>query len=124
MTESLDRHFGLIIAFLLPGFTALCGLSVFSSTLASWLTAEPTRNPSLGGLLYVLLGSLAAGLVVSVIRWAVIDSWHHATGISRPQLDFSRLTENLPAYLLAVEHNFNASGRTPSPIFYQIGYMS
>ena len=37
---------GLIIAFLLPGFTCLCGFSAFSPTLAAWLSAEPKQEPS------------------------------------------------------------------------------
>lgn len=101
--ESLDRQFGLIIAFLLPGFLCLCGFSVVFPALSGWLMAQPT--PSMGGFLYAVLGSLAAGLVVSAIRWAVIDRIHHATGILAPEFDYSRLTENLLAYQLAVEHN-------------------
>ncbi len=104
--EPLERHFGLIIAFLLPGFTCLCGLSVLYPNIAIWLSAEPTREPSIGGFLYVVLGSLAVGLVVSAIRWALIDRLHHATGIPSPDLDFTRLAQNLAAYQLAVEHNY------------------
>lgn len=106
MTESLDRSFGLIIAFILPGFLCLVGLTPYWPTLATWLSAEPTREPSLGGFLYVVLGSLAAGLIVSAVRWAAIDTLHHATGIARPDLNFRRLTENLLAYQLAVEYSY------------------
>jgi hypothetical protein len=105
MTE-LERSFGLIIAFLLPGFTCLCGFSAIFPMLSGWLSATPSRDPSVGGFLYVVIGSLAVGLVVSAIRWLVIDRVHHATGISRPELDYSRLNENLLAYQLAVEHNY------------------
>lgn len=106
MIESLDRGFGLTIAFLVPGFLCLVGLSAFSPALAGWLSAEPSREPSLGGFLYVVLGSLAAGLIVSAVRWAAIDTLHHATGIVRPDLNFRRLTENLAAYQLAVEYSY------------------
>lgn len=104
--EPLERHFGLIIAFLLPGFTCLWGLSGIYPSLVTWLAAEPTREPSIGGFLYIVLGSLAVGLVVSAIRWATIDRLHHATGVPSPDLNFTRLTQNLAAYQLAVEHNY------------------
>jgi hypothetical protein len=56
--------------------------------------------------MYVAIGSLGAGLVVNAVRWAVLDSFHHVTGIVRPRLDFSRLQANLEAFQLAVEHNY------------------
>ncbi len=52
------------------------------------------------------MGSLAAGLTVSAVRWAIIDQIHHATGLSLPDFNFSRLTEHLLAFQLAVEHNY------------------
>ncbi len=49
MTESLDRSFGLTIAFLLPGFVCLFGFSNFSPTLAAWMSSEPSRDPTVSG---------------------------------------------------------------------------
>ncbi|OAI54407.1 hypothetical protein AYO47_02865 [Planctomyces sp. SCGC AG-212-M04] len=106
MTESLDRSFGLTIAFLLPGFVCMFGVSHFSPTLTAWMSSEPSRDPSIGGFLYVVMGSMAAGLTVSAVRWAIIDQIHHATGLSLPDFNFSRLTEHLLAFQLAVEHNY------------------
>ena len=104
--ESLDRSFGLVIAFLLPGFVCLFGVSNFSPTLAAWMSSEPSRDPSVSGFLYVVMGSLAAGLKVSAERWAVVDQFHHATGLSRPDFNYATLTEHLLAFQLAVEHNY------------------
>ena len=106
MPESLDRSFGLTIAFVLPGFLCLSGLSHYSPTIQSWLSSQPSRDPSVGGFLYVILGSLALGLTISAVRWAVIDTLHHATGLIRPDFNFRNLTEHLPAFQLAVEHNY------------------
>lgn len=106
MTESLDRHFGLIIAFVLPGFTCLWGISAFDPTIASWLAHGSSKDPTIGGFLYSFLASLAAGLTVSGIRWAAIDTLFHKTGINKPHLDFKKLNQNLMAYQLAVEHNY------------------
>src|SRR5439155_583211 len=53
-----------------------------------------------------LLGCLATGLVVSALRWLVIDSFLHWTGLRAPVADFSLLHERMGAFLLAVEHNY------------------
>ena len=103
---SLERNFGLVIAFLLPGFVCLAGASRFSPTIASWMSLAPTSDPTVVGFLYVLLASIGAGLVASSVRWAAIDTIHHRTGLPPPKLDFSRLQANLDAFQMAVEHNY------------------
>lgn len=106
MTDSFDRSFGLAIAFLLPGFLVVLGTTALSPTIANWLSQEPTPKASLGGFFYIVLCSLAAGLIASAVRWIVIDSLLHRTGLTRPHLDFSRLQANLQAFELAVQHNY------------------
>jgi hypothetical protein len=103
MDESTERFFGISIAFILPGFVCLWGASSLSPTLAGWLSAEPQSNPAIGGVLYAILASLGAGLTISAIRWALIDSLHHHTGLPFPYPDFSKVQENFEAYRLAIE---------------------
>ena len=121
---SFDRNFGLLIAFILPGFVSLAGASYFSPTIAGWMTVAPQADPSVGGFLYVALGSLAAGMVASAFRWLIIDALHHRRGLRPPQLDFSRLQENLSAYELAVEHNYRHyqfyANMIPATLFYAV----
>lgn len=105
MNQSFDGNFGLIIAYILPGFLCLAGVSRFSPMVAGWMSVAPSAAPTLGGFLYVALGSLGAGMLVSAFRWLIIDTLHHKTGLSLPNLDFSRLQNNLEAFELAVEHN-------------------
>jgi hypothetical protein len=102
----LERNFGLVIAFLLPGFVCLAGAARFSPTIAGWMSLAPTSDPTVVGFLYVLLASIGAGLVASAVRWAIIDTVHHRTGLPPPNLDFSRLQANLDAFQIAVEHNY------------------
>ncbi|MCH7725100.1 MAG: hypothetical protein IH991_01270 [Planctomycetes bacterium] len=66
----------------------------------------PTDVPTVGGFLYVTLASLAAGLTVSTVRWAVVDSIHHRTGIRKPNWDYSNLEQNIGAYDVLVEHKY------------------
>ena len=56
--------------------------------------------------MYVTLASLGAGLTVSAIRWALLDSLHHATGIEPPQWDFACLDERLQGFLALVENHY------------------
>jgi hypothetical protein len=98
MKESSVTNFGLLIAFLLPGFVALWGVSYLSETVRSWFGAAPADAPSVGGFLYVTLASVAAGLAANMIRWAIVDTIHHWTGLHRPDWDFSSLQANDEAY--------------------------
>jgi hypothetical protein len=106
MKEVSSSNFGLLIAFLLPGFVALFGVSFFSETVRTWLTVASADAPTVGGFLYVTLASLAAGLTVSTVRWAIIDTVHHCTGVRQPNWDFSRLQDNIAAYQVLNEFHY------------------
>ena len=104
MTTVSDRNFGVLIAYLVPGFTALWGASFFSETLRNWLTGTAADGPTIGGFLYVTLAAVAAGLTVSTIRWAIVDTVHHRTGVPRRKWDFARMQKHFDAYD-RLEHN-------------------
>lgn len=106
MNDVSTKNFGLLIAYLLPGVTALWGIGYISETVRAWLGTPPTNTPTVGGFLYVTLASIAAGLTVSTIRWAIIDTIHHCTGVPRPKWDFSRLQANVAAFEVTVEHKY------------------
>lgn len=114
MREISSRNFGLLIAFVLPGFTTLWGASYLSTTLRSWIMGAGTTGPTVGGFLYVTLASVACGLMVSTVRWAIIDRIHHRTGLPQPNWDFSRLQQHFAAYEMLNEihykfYQFNAN---------------
>jgi hypothetical protein len=71
VTEVSSSNFGLAIAFLVPGFTVLWGVSYFDETVRHWLSGSSTAMPTVGGFLYVTLASLAAGVA------AKADAAHH-----------------------------------------------
>lgn len=95
MKDISYASFGLLIAYIVPGFTALWGLSAVSGTVRSWLGADPATAPTIAGFFYATLASIAAGVTVSTVRWLVIDSIHRAMGLDWPQWDFSRLRESM-----------------------------
>jgi hypothetical protein len=96
--EITDKNFGLIIAFLLPGFLLLWFLALSdndNSEIGPWL--KSFSDPSVSGFLYVILASLALGLIISAVRWAVVDhllGWcFRPYGKPWPEIDFSKLRE-------------------------------
>lgn len=101
------RNFGLLIAYVIPGFVALLGLSEISPALSQWLTGAGSNGPSAGGVVYLLLASLGAGLTASTFRWALIDTLHEHTGLRRPKWDDSVLWRRRQAYELLIEIHYN-----------------
>src|SRR5437899_8339262 len=98
--------FGPVVAYLVPGATVLFGFSQFSTTLRNWFATAPADTPTIGGFLYLTVASLAAGMAVSAVRWAVIDTLHAHTGLPAPSLDFSKLGKNVEAFDLLIEIHY------------------
>ena len=106
MQQIHGGNFGVLIAFVLPGFICPCGLSVHSSTVESWLLGAGASQTSVGGFLFSTLAALILGLLCSTIRWLVVDSIHHRSGVYRPRRDFRRLQANLDAYRLIESNHY------------------
>ncbi len=99
-----DRQFGILIAYVIPGFIVVNGLAYHWPTVANWLA--PGDQPSVGGFLYVTLASIACGLVVSTVRWLVIDTLLHLTGVQEARWSLSELREQLPAFEMFVLYTY------------------
>ena len=114
MKDITDKNFGVIIAFWLPGFLLLWGLSYSSPDIALWLRkSSGAEAPTVGSFLYATLASLAAGLLISAVRWLLVDHFFWVCGflvrgLRRPALDMSRLTGEgvLAAFSGAVENHY------------------
>ena len=106
MQSVSNDNFGPLIAYLVPGATALFGLSFFSPVLRMWMSITPTEAPTIGGFLYLTIASLAAGMTVSAVRWGLVDTLHRWTGVAMPALDFSNLGDRVEAYALLIEIHY------------------
>jgi len=106
VTDVSTRNFGYLIAYILPGVVTLVGLSRYSEIVRSWFATAPVGTPTVGGFLFLTLASVAVGMAVSAIRWLVLDTLHHASGIQPPQWDFSALQNNYAAFDGAVENHY------------------
>ncbi len=106
MQDVTGQNFGLLIAYVLPGVTSLWGLSFFSLTVRTWMSAPSANPPTVAGFLYLTIASVAAGLAVSTLRSMTIDHLHAVTGIRRPTLDYTRLQSKLGGFDLLVRHHY------------------
>jgi hypothetical protein len=61
--------FGLLIAFLLPGMVALFALRYWTDSTARAFDTFLKAEANLGLFLFLLLGALTLGLVISTVRW-------------------------------------------------------
>lgn len=106
--ETPINDFGLLIAYVLPGFTAIWGTTYFSDAMRLWIGSSATDAPTVAGFLFITLASIGAGLTVSTIRWLIVDSIHHLTGIRPPSWDFSRLGPTVVAFgvLLDIHYRY------------------
>lgn len=105
MTDVTDKNFGYLIAYVIPGFVVVSALAEHSPTLAGWLGAVP-ESPTVGGFLYITVASVAAGMLLGALRWLVVDSIHHHTGISPPRWNFAELQEKQSAVVTVIEQHF------------------
>lgn len=106
MFESLNRNFGLLIAFVLPGLVFLLGVQYMEDPSQLEWAGRPGGIEQVGSLLIVLLASTAIGIILSAVRWLILDNLHHATGIPAPLLDFRKLEERQASFMLIVENNY------------------
>ena len=109
MKDVTEKNFGVIIAFLLPGFLFLWGLSYSFDEVATWLVKSSTSDaPTIGGFLYATLASLSLGLLISAVRWLLVDHLLHCTGIGGQSMDFSNLKDKdrFAAFQGVVENHY------------------
>lgn len=106
MQSVSESNFGPLIAYIVPGATAMWGASYFSPLIQTWFASTGVSSPTIGGFLYLTLGSLAFGMTVSAVRWAVVDTVHRLTGLKPPNLDFSRLDGKVDSFGLLIEIHY------------------
>ena len=99
-------NFGLLIAFVLPGFVLLWGIAPYSPTVTHWLAHANSDAPTVGGFLYATLASVGLGQLVSTLRWLLIDSLHHRTGITPPKVGFASLKDAVGAFDRLIEIHY------------------
>lgn len=128
MKDITTTSFGLVIAYLLPGFLGLYSLSFWSLGLRKMFGAFLTAQSTVGLFLLVVVAALVVGLLVNSLRWAIYESWRR-DGLKPDEL--AKLGTNpamLPAYLQRIDenfryHQFSGGASVVLPILY-LGWLS
>jgi hypothetical protein len=90
MKDLSSTSFGLVIAYLLPGFAGFFALSFWSSSIQAMFFTFVEAQSNVGRFLLVILCSLVIGLELSVVRFAVFEKLI-CKKMKRDQCDFSQL---------------------------------
>ena len=98
-------NFGLFIAYVLPGFTALQGIPFLHGSTA-WGTPGAVADASFADFLSGTVEAVAAGLTVSTVRWLVVDTLHHRTGLTPPAWNFAALEKGSGAFELLIQIHY------------------
>lgn len=106
MSAPVSENFGLIIAYLIPGTGLLYSIRDDSALVELWFAGNPVSSPTVAGFMFVSLASVAVGLVLSTVRWLLLDSLHHRTGTPPPQRDFEKLADRVEAFRILVENKY------------------
>jgi hypothetical protein len=70
MDEKISKAFGQLIAFVIPGFVTLWGMSYIVRDLNAWLGIGTYKD---GQFLFALIASIGLGVFVSGLRFIVFD---------------------------------------------------
>jgi hypothetical protein len=84
----------------------LWGAGQFVPALEAWITEASVSTATIGGFFYVALASIGAGMTVSCVRWFVVDTLHHVSGIRPPKWDFAKLSERTAAFDLLINIHY------------------
>jgi hypothetical protein len=103
-----DLDYGIIIAFVAPGFVAFHAASYQLPTAKAWMFAASDKDQSVGVFLFVLLASLCGGLIVSGVRALVIDNLLKSSTVLRKlavppyTIEWSRVDDKKLSVLVAI----------------------
>lgn len=103
--DSIDRYFGLAIAYLMPGLVALFGLSYRITELRTWFGFVASHETTVAGFLFVMVASIGMGVMLSAARCFVLE---RVTGLARAKTgDLAKRSSVEPAYQALIADHYN-----------------
>jgi hypothetical protein len=98
MPDISSRQFGLIVAFLIPGFIGLAGVAPLMPIVGEWLRPAKLGDFGIGPTVYAIMAATGVGMIVSCMRWLVVDHALQWMGVRPSGWDFERLGSRLEAW--------------------------
>ncbi|HYE17370.1 MAG TPA: hypothetical protein VEA69_02940 [Tepidisphaeraceae bacterium] len=106
MKQPSLSHFGLLVAYVLPGFIVLAGLAPVFPAVANWLQPVDQGDLGIGPPVYALMAATALGLILTCFRWVILDHVHAYSGVRRPTWDDRQLHDVLGGFDYLVQNHF------------------
>lgn len=106
MPDLTTKNFGILIAYVLPGFLSLWALQPYSATLRVWLAASATLPAGIEAVAFSTAASITAGMGLSAVRWLLVDTAMRRFGVVRPEWDDARYAANRDAFESLVDAHF------------------
>jgi hypothetical protein len=106
MTEVSIKQFGLLVAYVLPGFIGLAGLAPILPVISRWLLPDEHVGLDIAPPVYALMAATALGLILTAFRWMVLDRTHAWMGIKRPNWNDRQLSQQLSGFDYLVQNHF------------------
>lgn len=104
--SSAQQQFGLIVAFLLPGFIGLAGVVPLVPAVGQWLQPVAQGDLGFGPPIYALMSATTVGMIVSCFRWLIVDHLLEWTGVPQAVRRYEQLAEKLDAYDYLIEVHY------------------
>ena len=93
MKSATPLDFGQFIAYFVPGFVAFYAITYISPEAKALFNLSLAPDSGLSAELGIGLFSIAAGIIISAIRDLVLDTIQSKIGVTKPTLDYSKLSD-------------------------------
>ena len=106
--SSAQQQFGLVVAYLLPGFIGLAGVVPLVPAVGQWLQPVAQGDLGFGPPIYALLSAITVGMIVSCFRWLIVDHVLEWTGVPKVVRGYENMPEKLDTvdYIIAMHYRY------------------
>jgi uncharacterized membrane protein YwzB len=99
--------FGLLIAYVLPGFVALVTLAFWSSQVAAQFDAFLKSDSKIGLFLLVVLAALILGVELTAFRWVIFDRWLcRKIRLGADEFKVLQTQDKIAAFRMAIDEHY------------------
>ena len=106
MSLPSSHQFGLIVAYLLPGFVGLVGLAAVAPIVAEWLQPVHDGVLGFGPALYTLLAATTLSQIINCFRWILLDQVHYWSGLRPAASNFGQLQNHIEGFDYLVQNHY------------------
>jgi hypothetical protein len=106
MNQPSAQQFGLIVAYLIPGFVALAGLAPLIPAVAQWLQPVHDGVWGFGPPVYTLLAAITMSQILNCFRWVLLDQLHQWTGLKPASTNFGQLQNRIEGFDYLVQNHY------------------